>query len=86
MALESPLRYFDAAPVVRVRAGEREIASATVDSSREWSVDVPADALRASSGAVTIDTDKTFVPAERGTAADRRRLGLRVFAIRVSER
>jgi hypothetical protein len=85
ISLESPLRYFDDAPRVRVRAGDRELAAATVDSAREWTIDVPADALVASTGEVTIETDRTFVPAERGSAPDRRRLGLRVFAIRVSE-
>ena len=29
------------------------------------------------------ETDKTLVPAERGSTADQRRLGLRVFSIRV---
>lgn len=85
ISLESPLRYFEAAPRVRVRAGDRELAAATVDSARAWTIDVPADALVASTGEVTIETDKTFVPAERGSAPDRRRLGLRVFAIRVSD-
>lgn len=85
ISIESPLRYFAAAPRVRIRAGDRELAAATVDSAREWTIDVPADALVASNGEVAIETDQTFVPAERGSAPDRRRLGLRVFAIRVSE-
>jgi hypothetical protein len=85
MAIESPLRYFDAAPVVHVRAGQREIAVLTIAETRDWTFNVPGDALSASNGEVTIETNKTFVPAERGSAADRRRLGLRVFAIRVSD-
>jgi hypothetical protein len=84
MTIESPLRYFDAAAAVKVRAGDRQIASATIDASRDWTFDVPADALAASGGTVTIETDRTFVPAERGGGADRRRLGLRVFAIHVT--
>jgi hypothetical protein len=84
MSIESPLRYFDTAPMVRARAGEREIAASVIGESREWSFEAPADALQASGGAITIETDKTFVPAERGSAPDRRRLGLRVFAIHVS--
>jgi hypothetical protein len=81
LTIESPLRYFDAAPLVRARAGDRELAVSTIASDREWSFDVPAEALAASNGIITIETDKTFVPAERGSAADKRRLGLRVFAI-----
>jgi hypothetical protein len=84
LTVESPLRYFDAAPRVRAMAGERELAATTIAATGDWSFDVPADALQASGGAITIETDKTFVPAERGSAPDRRRLGLRVFAIQVS--
>ena len=84
MTVESPLRYFAEPPLVRVRAGDREVAVSSIASAREWTFDVPADALAASGGVVTIETDKTFTPAERGGAADQRRLGLRVFSIRVS--
>jgi hypothetical protein len=83
MRIESPLRYFDEAPLVKVRAGNREIASATIDSTRDWTFDVPVDAMAASDGAVTIETSKFFVPAERGQGPDQRHLGLRVFAIGV---
>jgi hypothetical protein len=84
MWIESPLRYFDEAPVVRATAGNRELAVATLSASREWSFEAPADALAASAGEVTIETSRTFVPAERGGTGDLRSLGLRVFAIRVS--
>jgi hypothetical protein len=84
MWIESPLRYFDEAPLVRASAGSRELAVTTLAGSRDWSFDVPADALAASGGAIAIETNRTFVPAERGGTADRRSLGLRVFAIRVS--
>jgi len=85
MTIESPLRYFDEPPLVRARAGERLLAETTLGSDREWVFEVPADVLAGSQGAVTIETDKWFVPAERGNAMDQRRLGLRVFAIRVSD-
>jgi hypothetical protein len=84
LTIESPLRYFDAPPTVRARAGERELAVSTLSETGDWAFDVPAEALAASGGAITIETDKTFVPAERGGSADPRRLGLRVFAIHVS--
>ncbi|MEO7136052.1 MAG: DUF2723 domain-containing protein [Vicinamibacterales bacterium] len=84
--IESPLRYFDEPPLVRARAGDRELAVATIGSDREWTFDVPAEALAASNGAVTIETSNTFVPAERGAAADNRRLGLRIFAISARNR
>ena len=84
MSVESPLRYFAEPPLVRARAGDREVAVSSIASAREWTFDVPADALASSGGIITIETDKTFTPAERGSAADQRRLGLRVFSIRVS--
>lgn len=84
LSIESPLRYFDEAPLVRARAGSRELAAAAIGESRDWTFDVPADALADAGGVVTIETNQTFVPAEADGGLDRRRLGLRVFAIRVS--
>jgi len=81
LRIESPLRYFEEAPVVRARAGGRELAVSTIASDQEWSFEVPADALAAAGGSITIETNQTFAPSERGAAADTRRLGLRVFAI-----
>jgi hypothetical protein len=86
LQIESPLRYFAEPPLVRARAGDREVAAATIDAAREWAFEVPADALLASNGAVTIETNQTFVPAERGAAADHRRLGLRILAISARSR
>jgi hypothetical protein len=82
LSIESPLKYFGTAPHVRVSAGERELAASTVAGSVEWSIDVPADALASTGGLITITTDKTFVPAERG-GPDLRVLGLRVFSVQV---
>jgi hypothetical protein len=84
VSIESPLRYFDEAPLVRAAAGERELAVTTISTSRDWTFDVPADALAASSGAITLSTNRTFVPAEISGGGDQRRLGLRVFSIQVS--
>jgi hypothetical protein len=84
LEIESPLRYFDEAPLVHVRAGTREVAVSTIASAREWTFEVPGDALSASNGEITIETNKTFAPSERAATLDQRRLGLRVFAIRVS--
>jgi len=84
LSIESPLRYFDEAPLVRATAGSRELAVTTIATSRDWTFDVPADALAASGGLITIETNRTFVPAETGGGADQRRLGLRVFSIQVS--
>lgn len=80
---ESPLKYFDAAPHVRVLAGGREIASFDPAADFEQSVTIPADALAASNGRITVESSKFFVPAERGGGADRRHLALRIYRAHV---
>ena len=82
--VESPGRYFEEVPNVRMLAGDRILGATRFEESLVWRVDVPAAALRQSGGRVTIETSRTFVPAERGTGADARVLGLRVFAVDVS--
>lgn len=64
---------------VVVRAGERELLRTPAAGHFAWSVRVPADALAASGGVVTIETNQVFRPADRRENADRRPLGLRVF-------
>ncbi len=86
LSVESPVRYYGGPATVRMRAGTREIAVLTVGNSQDLSFDVPADALAAAGGVLTIETDKSFVPAERDGSADFRRLGLRVFGVGVSAR
>src|SRR5688500_409756 len=76
---ESPLRYFDRAPRVTVRAGSQVLATAEPASDFELNVTVPAAALAASDGMLTIETDQSFVPHERSGSPDRRTLGLRIF-------
>ncbi len=80
---ESPLRYFDAAPRVTVRAGAQVLATAQPESDFDLRVKIPAAALAASDGMITIETDKTFVPHEQSGSPDRRTLGLRIFEFKV---
>ncbi|MCK7461369.1 MAG: hypothetical protein MZU84_04535 [Sphingobacterium sp.] len=44
---------------------------------------VPAPALQASGGAITIETDQFFRPADRGQGADKRALGLRIYLVKL---
>jgi hypothetical protein len=80
---ESPLRYFDQPPTVIVAAGAREIARFNPSSDFTQSVALPADALASAEGRVTISSDKSFVPAERGGPPDRRHLALRIYSYSV---
>jgi hypothetical protein len=80
---ESPLRYFDTAPNVTIRAGNQVLATAQPSSDFDLSVKVPAATLAASDGMLTIETDQSFVPHERSGSADRRTLGLRIFTFEI---
>jgi len=44
---------------------------------------VPAEVLIQSGGTVTIETDEVYLPGQAEGTADARRLGLRVFEVRV---
>ncbi len=80
---ESPLKYFDAAPVVGVSVGDREVARFSPSSDFTQAVVLPADAVAAADGRVVITSDKFFVPAEREGSQDRRHLALRIYAYSV---
>jgi hypothetical protein len=80
---ESPLKYFDAAPVVVVSVGDHEVARFSPSSDFTQSVVLPADAVGAANGRVVITSDKFFVPAEREGSQDRRHLALRIYAYSV---
>lgn len=82
--VERPRRYFDDDPTVRVRAGDRVLGETNFRQQTLWSVVAPLDALQASGGRVIIETNRTFVPAERGGPPDQRHLGLRVFGVNIS--
>ncbi len=80
---ESPLTYFDTAPHVTIRAGNQVLATAEPAADFSLRVSVPAAALAASDGMITIETDQTFVPNQRSGSPDRRTLGLRIFEMNV---
>jgi hypothetical protein len=84
LRVEPPSRYFDEPPRVRLTAGDRVLGEVVFSDRELWTVNVPVDALQISGGRLTIETDRTFVPAERGGATDQRRLGLRVFGVSVA--
>jgi hypothetical protein len=79
---ESPLRYFDGPPTVRITAAGHSIAEFRPATDFEWSVTVPADALAASDGAVAIETDRIYLPGKAEGTGDQRHLGLRLFECR----
>jgi hypothetical protein len=81
---ESPLRYFDAPPRVRVTAADQIVGELIPDADFEWTVTVPADALARSGGAIAIETDRVYLPGPAEGTADERRLGLRLYDFVIS--
>ena len=78
---ESPLKYFDAAPMITVSAGGRVIDRLQPVADWTWEVVVPPDALAASHGEVTVAASRVFIPAEVVGSPDTRRLSLRIFRV-----
>jgi hypothetical protein len=81
---ESPLRYFDRPPTVKITAGDVTLAQFQPDTDFEWRVTVPADAMLNSGGAVAIEIDRVYLPGKVEGTSDDRHLGLRVFDLRVN--
>jgi hypothetical protein len=75
---ESPMKYYDEAPRVRIMAGDRLLAEYHPDADFTWHVPVPADALAASGGTIVIDMDRAYLPGRVEGTSDTRRLGLRI--------
>jgi hypothetical protein len=80
---ESPLRYFDSAPVVTVTAAGRQVARFSPAADFRQEIVVPADALDAAQGRILIGTDKWFAPGDRDGSGDRRHLALRIYSYSV---
>lgn len=79
---ESPLRYFDAPPSVRVFAGDTQVLEFKPDSDFTQDVVLPHAALAAAEGRVVVTSDTHFAPAAAG-AADPRRLAVRIYRVSV---
>jgi hypothetical protein len=80
---ESPLRYLDAPPSVRVTVADRVVAQFRPDADFKWTFDVRAADLARADGTIAIDTAPVYLPGPAEGTADERHLGLRVFECRV---
>jgi hypothetical protein len=79
---ESPRRYFDSAPHVRVSIAGHEILAFDPSTDFDQPVRLPGDLLASSDGRVTLESTRFFVPASAG-AADQRHLALRIYRVSV---
>ncbi len=76
IAGESPLTYFSRASTITILADGAPVFSAAVAS--DFALTVP---IARPAAVITIETDQSYVPAERSRRTrDRRRLGLRIFS------
>ncbi len=80
LQIESPLRYFESAPTVRLTAAGSVLTELHPTENTVMQATVSPEMLAAARGRIVIETDRVWVPAERISSSDRRRLGLRVFA------
>ena len=78
---ESPRKYFDAAPEVRILAGAAEVGRFAPAADFSQQITVPAQALAASDGMLTVESSLWFTPAQRGESADQRHLALRIYSV-----
>ena len=82
LTAESPLKYFDQSPVLRLSLGGDEIARLSPGSDFTWEVTMPAAKLAAADGRVVIESNESFVPG--GTSGgDQRNLAIRVYRLAV---
>jgi hypothetical protein len=66
-----------------VRVGGRDLHRFAPSTDFTESIRLPADLLAQGDGRVTIESDRWFVPADRGESADRRHLALRIYRVDV---
>lgn len=81
LSAEVPLWALDGAPEVRISLNGQELQNAVATGAHlRCDLPLPSDLLRGSSmNEVVVSVSKTFIPAELGKGADRRRLGLRIL-------
>ena len=80
---ESPLRYFDAAPHVRVLVAGQEVSKFDPAEDFEQIITLPAALLDRANGHVVVESSKFFVPGGPGGGGDQRHLALRLYRISV---
>ena len=80
LSAESPLRYFDEAPMVLIKAGGQIVAQFSPAEAFTREVRIPASLLAAGDGEVVIQSSRSFVPGN----GDERTLALRVYSVDVN--
>jgi hypothetical protein len=85
---ESPLKYFSRPSRLVIRAGGMVLRDEVIGSDFSLATRIPSELVRNRVNTITLETDQTYVPAERSRRTqDRRHLGLRIFkcALRLAD-
>ena len=80
---ESPLRYYDNPPTLRIVAGTTNVAEIRPDRDFTLETKIPAALLDQSGGRVVVQSSEFFIPGDRDGSADRRHLALRIYSVTV---
>jgi hypothetical protein len=80
---ESPLRYFETAPAIRVTVAGAELFRFTPTGDFVQDVTIPAKAIAIGGGLMALESEAWFTPQERGESADQRHLALRIYSVGV---
>jgi hypothetical protein len=80
---ESPMRYYDSPPLLRVSAGGRIISEARPAEDFGLQITIPAAVLTAAQGRVMLQSSDYFIPGDREGTADRRHLAFRIYSVHV---
>ncbi|MBP7779260.1 MAG: DUF2723 domain-containing protein [Acidobacteria bacterium] len=78
---ESPLAYFPGPSTLEVRAANSLLGRVELRGDFTVRIGLLAATIEAAGGRMVLTTTQTFSPAERDGSGDRRRLGLRLFAV-----
>jgi hypothetical protein len=79
---ESPLKYYEAAPSVRVLVGDKEVATFSPSADFDQAVTLPADLLALANGHVVLESSRFFVPGG-AAGGDQRHLALRIYRVSI---
>ena len=83
IAGESPMRYYERAPTMRVMIGNASVAEFNPSADFVQEVTLTAAQLIQSAGRVTLTSDTHFIPGEREGTGDRRHLAVRIYSVEV---
>lgn len=78
---ESPRTYFDGPSTFEARVGDTSLGRVELSGDFTLRFGVRESRLLSSGGRIVLTTSQTFAPAERSASGDRRRLGLRLYAV-----